>query len=140
MSSITSAYNSAFPALNIPGISQRRKSTVQQASSLPNRYLAPPKYPSYLKKTLYAKLVYEQYQYFQHKHDVKPNNGQTRPTIHQPVHEEHLEHLDLRLPSFWNSKDKSKNIEVGSNGLDLSYVGKVVDSKQTNKIYVIFPF
>ncbi|RCI00445.1 hypothetical protein CU098_011082, partial [Rhizopus stolonifer] len=34
-----------------------------------------------------------------------------------------LETLDLRLPTFWNVKDKSKNIQVGSNGLDLSYIG-----------------
>lgn len=120
MSSIASAYNSAFPALNIPGITQRRKSTVQQTS---NRYLTPPKYPHYLKHTLYGKLVYQQYRYFQHKHDVKSS---------QHEEQQQLEHLDLRLPTFWNTNDISKHIQVGSNGLDLSYVGKCFVLQTTN--------
>ncbi|PHZ15705.1 SPRY-domain-containing protein [Rhizopus microsporus ATCC 52813] len=37
--------------------------------------------------------------------------------------EHDLVNLDLRLPTFWNSKDKSKNIDVGSNGIELTYIG-----------------
>lgn len=94
-----------------------------------HRSLAPPKFPSYLKLTLYGKLAIEQYKYHQRKHEIKPlpnNNGRSSKQRGVNLEEEQLEDLDLRLPTFWNPKDKSKNIEVGSNGLDLSYIGKAL--------------
>ncbi|KAI8378184.1 concanavalin A-like lectin/glucanase domain-containing protein [Choanephora cucurbitarum] len=82
-------------------------------SSLLARSLAPPKFPNYLKQTLYGKLVLEQYQYQQQKHEIKSTCSE----------KEQFETLDLRLPTFWNTKDKSRNIQIGMNGLDLSYIG-----------------
>jgi hypothetical protein len=124
MASITPTYNSAFPALYSVGITsnQRRKSALQSSAMPPTLHhsLAPPKYPNYLKQTLYGSLALEQYQLFQRKHNIKPIRGHKPSTLE----DEQLDELDLRLPTFWNSKDKSKNIEVGSNGLDLSYIGK----------------
>ncbi|KAI7891797.1 concanavalin A-like lectin/glucanase domain-containing protein [Mucor mucedo] len=114
MSSEAPTYNSAFPALNAAGLMniQNRQSIQQGSSALPRAIhhpLAPPKIPSYLKQTKYAALVLEQYNYQQNKYHLKSTK------------DEELEQLDLRLPTFWNSKDKSKNIDVGTNGLDLSY-------------------
>lgn len=129
MTSLTPTYNSAFPALYSVGLSsnQRRKST-HQTSAIPpviHHSIAPPKIPSYLKQTLYATLALEQYHYHQHKHNSKLTRASSTPTLPKisNLEDEQLDLLDLRLPAFWNSKDKSKNIEVGSNGLDLAYIG-----------------
>ncbi|KAI8387051.1 concanavalin A-like lectin/glucanase domain-containing protein [Blakeslea trispora] len=121
---MTSAYNTAFPALySTSTFMQPRQNTVQKddlslplshsPTSLPARSSAPPKFPSYLKQTLYGKLVLEQYQYHQHKQETKLTHSE----------KEQFEKLDLRLPTFWNMKDKSRNIQIGINGLDLSYIG-----------------
>ncbi|KAI8991187.1 hypothetical protein BDF20DRAFT_843185 [Mycotypha africana] len=146
MSSITPAYNTNFPALFSTGGSssfnqQRRKSAHSFSNHLPppgyQRSLAPPKVPSYLKQTMYGTLAYEQYKYYQCKHDIKPlpsassgNSSHDRqrtptatPTNMSKSLEQHWENLDLRLPSCWNAMDKSKNIEIGKNGLDLLYIG-----------------
>lgn len=128
MTSLTPTYNSAFPALYSVGrlsSNQRRKSTHQTSAIPPVIYhlIAPPKIPSYLKQTLYGTLALEQYHYHQHKHNTKPTRTPTLVT--SSLEDEQMDLLDLRLPTFWNSKDKSKNIEVGSNGLDLAYIGKL---------------
>jgi hypothetical protein len=127
MASITPTYNTTFPALHATGLAHRRMSSNHQSSSAtpPTIHwsLAPPKFPSYLKQTLYGKLAIEQYKYHQRKHDIKPLGRFNKRPIN--MEEEQLEDLDLRLPTFWNPKDKSKNIEVGSNGLDLLYIGKI---------------
>ncbi|EPB86276.1 hypothetical protein HMPREF1544_06918 [Mucor circinelloides 1006PhL] len=66
----------------------------------------------------------EQYKFYQQKHEIKPlpNNTNKKPNT-TCLEQEQLEELDLRLPTLWNSRDKSKNIEIGSNGIDLSYIG-----------------
>jgi hypothetical protein len=132
MASITPTYNITFPALHATGLTQRRMSSNYQGSSATphtiHRSLAPPKFPSYLKQTLYGKLAIEQYKYHQRKHDIKPlpnNSSRSNKRNAITLEEEQFEDLDLRLPTFWNLKDKSENIDVGTNGLDLSYNGKV---------------
>ncbi|CEP11470.1 hypothetical protein [Parasitella parasitica] len=124
--SVTPTYNASFPALHQTGVvSQRRASTHHHPTtpSFIQRSIAPPKIPSYLKQTLYAKLVLEQYKFHQQKHEIKPlpNNANKKSTT--TLEEKQLEELDLRLPTLWNSRDKSKNIEIGYNGIDLSYIG-----------------
>lgn len=107
----------------------QNKHNVKRSSSsyltTTHRSVLPPTYPSYLKQTLYENLALTQYNLHLHKQHSKPI-----PIILQPLsdtsnlEEEQLVELDLRLPTAWNPKDKSSNIEVGSNGLDLSYTGK----------------
>lgn len=129
MSSTTPTYNSAFPALNAAGVmSNQNRQPIQQSSSAYPKFiphsLAPPKIPSYLKQTKYASLALEQYNYQQNKYHLRPSSGCNQPLPKtSPLEDEQMEQLDLRLPTFWNSKDKSKNVEVGTNGLDLSYIG-----------------
>lgn len=130
MSSEAPSYNSAFPALSASGLMniQNRQSIQQGSSTFPRTIhhpLAPPKIPNYLKQTKYAALAMEQYNYQQNKYHLKPTSGCIQPLPKSsPMEDEEMEQLDLRLPTFWNPKDKSKNIEVGVNGLDLSYSGK----------------
>lgn len=152
MASISPTYSSAFPALYSASLTDnpRRTCTHQQGGStafLPptmHRCLAPPKYPSYLKQTLYGSLVLEQYNFDQRKHKTsvngRSNSSISSGTQHQQplpktstLEDEQMEQLDLRLPTFWNQKDKSRNIEVGNNGLDLSYIGKMRMTKKKNK-------
>lgn len=129
MSSVTPTYNSAFPALYTAGVTnnQNRQSIQQGSSAFPPvipHSLVPPRFPSYLKQTKYGDIAFEQYNFHQHKHHLKTNNVRTQPLPKSStLEDEQMEQLDLRLPTFWNSKDKSKNIEVGINGLDLSYIG-----------------
>jgi hypothetical protein len=104
---MNSTYNLAFPALLYPGLNNKKAKDNSQWS------LTPPKYPDYLKLTLYGKLAVEQHNLHQHREAIKT-------TL-----DEDFDELDLRLPTFWNSKDKSKNVEIGSNGLDLKYIGKI---------------
>lgn len=70
--------------------------------------LAPPKYPSYLKHTIYANLALEQYNNLKSKRTHYNNNTNGG--------------IDLRLPQFWNKNIKSRHLEVGLNGYDLSYI------------------
>lgn len=67
--------------------------------------LAPPKYPSYLKHTIYANLVLEQY-----------NDLKSKKTHYN----NHNDDIDLRLPQFWNKSIKSRHLEIGLNGYDLA--------------------
>ncbi|KAF7721719.1 hypothetical protein EC973_004281 [Apophysomyces ossiformis] len=94
--------------------------------------LAPPKYPPYLKHTLYAELALEQYNYFQNKrYDVKPTrsvSGLFKPDTaedsrHRNTVQNFWDDLELCLPTAWNVKDKSRNIEVSKSGLELTYIG-----------------
>ncbi|KAI7907388.1 uncharacterized protein BX663DRAFT_495737 [Cokeromyces recurvatus] len=135
MASLTPTYNTAFPELHSTGHLQTRPPNQHRRSSGSHnsiqRSLIPPRFPSYLKQTLYGKLIKEQYEYYQTKHDVKSlmnNNTHFSSTNnHKSIitrsEEEQWSELDLLLPTCWNPKDKSKNIEVGSNGLDLTYIG-----------------
>lgn len=133
MASITPTYNAAFPALHQTGLTSQRRASAHHHPTTPSfiqRSIAPPKFPSYLKQTLYGKLALEQYKFHQQKHEIKPlpNNVNKKSTT-TCLEEEQMEVLDLRLPTIWNAKDKSKNIEIGSNGIDLSYIGKYIFSK-----------
>lgn len=106
---MASTYNLAFPALLYPGLTNKKTKI--------NNYwpLTPPKFPDYLKLTFYGDLAIEQYSLKQsgeiHKLEITTDT------------DKELIDLDLRLPTFWNSMDKSKNCEIGSNGLDLKYIG-----------------
>jgi hypothetical protein len=129
MASLTPTYNSAFPALQSGGTHLPKRRQSHPISSLPptfHRSLAPPKYPGYLKETLYGSLALEQYNYLQRKSDT-PNSGLRNAPLLRNNEDNELDHLDLRLPTMWNAKDKSKNIEVGSNGQDLIYIGKAAE-------------
>ncbi|KAI8997559.1 hypothetical protein BDB01DRAFT_771549 [Pilobolus umbonatus] len=126
-------YNSAFPALFSTGgnISHKQYNTGFHTS------LTPPKYPAYLKYTLYGSLVLEQYKCRQNKHDYKPYNGLTpsynstaKSDRSQSAHPKlpktddiSLETLDLRLPTSWSQEDRSKHLQVDSSGLNLLYIG-----------------
>lgn len=128
MASITPTYNASFPSLHQTGLISQRRASAHHHPTTPSfiqRSIAPPRFPSYLKQTLYAKLALEQYRFYQQKHEIKPlpSNASKKSTT-TCLEEEQLEELDLRLPTLWNSRDKSKNIEIGSNGIDLSYIGK----------------
>ncbi|CAO3649871.1 unnamed protein product [Mucor fragilis] len=127
MASITPTYNAAFPSLHQTGLISQRRASAHHHPTTPlfiQRSIAPPKFPSYLKQTLYAKLALEQYRFYQQKHEIKPlPNNASKKSATTCLEEEQLEELDLRLPTLWNSRDKSKNIEIGSNGIDLSYIG-----------------
>ena len=171
------SYSSAFPPLqSIPLTFQQpyqnnHKKNAHNVNQHPSLYqsLAPPKYPAYLKQTLYADLVLEQYNYYQSKrayfpsdpnnqrqhnqwNDYSHNNSATTtiPTLAEASRKAHndgsfstsssssstsssssqhvtywAEEVDLRLPTYWNQKAKSRHIEIGRNGLDLSYIGTV---------------
>ncbi|GAN02390.1 ran-binding protein 10-like [Mucor ambiguus] len=127
MASITPTYNASFPSLHQTGLISQRRASAHHHPTTPSfiqRSIAPPKFPSYLKQTLYTKLALEQYKFYQQKHEVKPlPSNASKKSSTTCLEEEQLEELDLRLPSLWNSRDKSKNIEIGSNGIDLSYIG-----------------
>ncbi|KAL9542792.1 hypothetical protein MBANPS3_008429 [Mucor bainieri] len=127
MASITPTYNAAFPSLHQTGLISQRRASAHHHPTTPSfiqRSIAPPKFPSYLKKTLYAKLALEQYRFYQQKHEIKPlPSNANKKSSTTCLEEEQLEELDLRLPTLWNARDKSKNIEIGSNGIDLSYIG-----------------
>lgn len=128
---MTSTYNIAFPALLYPGLGSQKIKT--NTSSPPHWSLAPPKYPSYLKLTLYGNLVTEQYNLMQHVQKTT----QESTTAVKDKQEHDLVNLDLRLPTFWNSKDKSKNIDVGSNGIELTYIGTFCAcNKQKGKLSI----
>ena len=65
--------------------------------------LTPPKYPLYLKYTVYADLILQQY-----------NDSKTKQVIMNP--------MDLHLPHSWNKMNKLRHqLLVGINGYDLSY-------------------
>ncbi|OBZ90270.1 Ran-binding protein 10 [Choanephora cucurbitarum] len=132
---MTTAYSSAFPPLqsfspwsipNNKNVTKRHSSPVTSTthhcpanSQFVTTPLSPPKYPSYLKHTRYASLVMEQYHHLLNKQRTY----------------DHIETTDLRLPQYWNKNDKSRSIEVGMNGLDLSYVlgsGKAAHATQQN--------
>ncbi|KAI8639990.1 hypothetical protein BD408DRAFT_420470 [Parasitella parasitica] len=125
--SITPTYNASFPALHQSGLISQRRASAHHHPTSPSfiqRSIAPPKIPNYLKQTLYGKLALEQYRFHQQKHEIKPlpNNANKKSTT-TCLEEKQLEELDLRLPTLWNPRDKSKNIEIGYNGIDLSYIG-----------------
>ncbi|KAG0172023.1 hypothetical protein DFQ30_011312 [Apophysomyces sp. BC1015] len=110
--------------------------------------LAPPKYPAYLKHTLYAELALEQYNYFQNKpYDFKPTRSipaifkpdSADDSRHQSSNQCFWDNLELCLPTTWNIKDKSPNIQVGRNGLELTYVGPGKCEEQAALVRANFP-
>lgn len=162
-SSSSWSYASAFPPLqsfpwSIPHPNHHKKHAHHAGGGLPpppalHQSLAPPKYPPYLKHTLYAELVLEQYNYLQsrrsffplpssdHKSSSPVTTTQNRSASYHSVKEGgtaaavkvltsapllfclSLERIDLRLPTCWNQNDKSRYIDIGRNGLDLTYSG-----------------
>ncbi|KAF7723012.1 hypothetical protein EC973_002428 [Apophysomyces ossiformis] len=50
-----------------------------------------------------------------------------------------LDELDLRLPTYWNHKDKDQHIEIGRNGLDLAYAGQGKDDSEAACVRANFP-
>ena len=129
----TASYSIAFPPLQpIPLSFPQHPKRTQHCHQLPPALqtpLVPPKYPSYLKKTLYADLVLEQYnlrqcrrssdQQYTRPHDLSP---ECRPPSTSSL-SHCIQDIDLRLPTFWNRQAKPRYLEVGRNGLDLSYNG-----------------
>ncbi|KAI9497797.1 hypothetical protein BDB00DRAFT_540135 [Zychaea mexicana] len=187
----SSSYSTAFPPLqSIPWNFQhhhhqyhsnqhyKKHSTHANHQSSLYQCLAPPKYPAYLKHTLYADLALEQYNYYQNKrsffpsdhnhhhsnknhwgitaaasssttdHDPMPTAAESSSSDSPSAKTHHglpsasplsssssssstsqyawAEEIDLRLPTCWNQKAKSRHIEIGRNGLDLSYIGTLI--------------
>ncbi|KAI9264298.1 hypothetical protein BDA99DRAFT_508942 [Phascolomyces articulosus] len=194
----SSSYSSAFPPLqSIPLTFQQPyqnnpKKHAHHVNHHPSVYqsLAPPKYPAYLKHTLYADLALEQYNYYQSKRSFfpsDPNNPRNNnhhlwndysshtntsttttttttalPTTAESASKNQLhgsyasgassssascsqnatfwaEQVDLRLPTCWNQKAKSRHIEIGRNGLDLSYIGPGKSETHAASVKANFP-
>ncbi|KAI8388881.1 uncharacterized protein BYT42DRAFT_561599 [Radiomyces spectabilis] len=147
-----SSYSSAFPPLQSLPLHHSFQRKRQSSQKLPPP-LVPPKYPSYLKNTLYAGLALEQYAFLvnrrcEFKTDASspptspPKSALFRSTTLQDLLIEertNLENIDLRLPCFWNSKDKSRHIEIDKNGLTLSYVGPGKTEAHAASVRTNFP-
>lgn len=127
--SSTASYSSAFPPLHsIPlAVTPSSKHKPWQTFYPPKPSLLPPKYPFYLKNTIYSKLADEQYhQQCRIKKASKPIGAisslfqKSEPSVQYDVA---LEQLDLRLPCFWNPNDKNASVDVSSDGIDASYSG-----------------
>lgn len=156
----SSSYSTAFPPLQaFPWSFPHHKKNAQHGSQQCafRQSLAPPKFPAYLKHTLYGSLALDQYHYLQnlrtaeHTKPTPSSSSSSAPfattaaaaaavtgtaasmttpaattTATRPiVHNTSLEQVDLRLPTCWNQKDKSNKVEIGRNGLDLTYIGIV---------------
>ncbi|KAI9362698.1 hypothetical protein BD770DRAFT_359510 [Pilaira anomala] len=122
----------------------QNKHSVKRSSSsyltATHRSLVSPTYPSYLRQTLYENLALTQYNLHLHKQHLKPIPITLQPLSDTSnLEEEQLIELDLRLPTAWNPKDKSSNIEVGSNGLDLSYTGPGLEEADAALVRSNFP-
>ncbi|KAI8078456.1 concanavalin A-like lectin/glucanase domain-containing protein [Thamnidium elegans] len=144
MAYATPIYDSGFPALDTTETmeKQNRQNAKQNSSAnlKANRSLGRPKYPSYLKQAHYENILLEQYNLQLLKQRIKSKHVplQSLPKT-SCLEDDQLEELDLRLPTFWNTKDKSKNIEVGSNGLDLSYIGPGIQETHAALVRSNFP-
>ncbi|KAI8145847.1 concanavalin A-like lectin/glucanase domain-containing protein [Fennellomyces sp. T-0311] len=149
-----SSYSTAFPPLQSSPWSfphynhNHHKKHAQHHNQHPALYqsLAPPKYPSYLKHTLYADLALEQYNYYQNRRSFFPSDHykhhyEPMPTLAESCKSQGAppEEMDLRLPTCWNQKDKSRHIEIGRNGLDLSYIGPGKNESHAASIRANFP-
>lgn len=151
-----SNYHTAFPALqSIPWPSpflhhyQQTKKRLSIPSSTFQHSLSPPKPPAYLKHTQYAALVLEQYQYLLQKRyentkklqndtQALQQHQQQQPLLlqEQEPTNDVLAELDLRLPSFWNSGDKSRYLEIDKNGLGVNYIGKSIQHRLATLLFV----
>ncbi|KAI8637523.1 hypothetical protein BD408DRAFT_424408 [Parasitella parasitica] len=119
MSTETSAYSSAFPPLQAFPWAFHKQSSFHHASSpasAPSTPLglltafAPPKYPAYLKHTSYATLATDQYQHLQRQKKCSSDD-----------YNRELVEIDLRLPQHWSFNERSRHLEVGLNGYDLTF-------------------
>ncbi|CDS11854.1 hypothetical protein LRAMOSA04050 [Lichtheimia ramosa] len=147
----TASYSIAFPPLQpIPLSFPQHPKRTQHCHQLPPALqtpLVPPKYPSYLKQTLYADLVLEQYNLRQCRRSSDQQHYHTRPhdlsPECRPPSSSSLSHcvqdIDLRLPTFWNRQAKPRYLEVGRNGLDLSYNGPGKSEQHAAAICANFP-
>ncbi|KAI9351876.1 hypothetical protein BD770DRAFT_474515 [Pilaira anomala] len=126
-------YSSAFPPLqSIPWSFNHKVNPMHHSMNPIITPLAPPKYPTYLKHTSYADLVTEQYD------DSKRRRNATTTTA---TATKEVEELDLRLPQFWHKSIKSSQLEIGSNGYDLTYItgpGKK-DCAHATTVHTNFP-
>ncbi|KAL9550180.1 hypothetical protein MBANPS3_004847 [Mucor bainieri] len=132
-----STYSSAFPPLQAfpwafhKQVSLHHASPSASAPSTPSSSssshhplhlftaLAPPKYPAYLKHTTYARLATDQYQLLQHRKSKKQSVSQDDDDY--CYYNKELVEIDLRLPQYWHTNDKSRHLHIGLNGLDLAY-------------------
>ncbi|CAO3638217.1 unnamed protein product [Cunninghamella echinulata] len=163
-----SNYQTAFPALQalpLPYPLQQsqtsRKRRTSTVSTL-QQSLTPPKPPAYLKHTQYADLVREQYQYKLHKRydcnsssllTTKNGNDAISITSSSNKHkrQQHdqvqimlednniLNELDLRLPSFWSTVDKSNYLDIDKNGLEVKYIGPGKQEEHAGTVRSNFP-
>lgn len=127
-SSLSNSYTSAFPALNsLPTFfqSRKRRGSYNHTPCQHQHLLVPPKYPKYLKNTMFSDLVQEQYEAINKQHkkqQPKENNNNNMEDSHELLN---WYDLDLRLPTVWNNNDKAKHIDVIGDGLELKYSGKI---------------
>ncbi|KAI9321817.1 hypothetical protein BX666DRAFT_1032271 [Dichotomocladium elegans] len=89
----------------------------------------PPKYPAYLKDTVYATLVHEQYALYRSQFTKQQTNRQR----HEPLFA--IDKLapdsiitalishDLRLPTAWNPADKGEYVDISADCMELTYKG-----------------
>ncbi|KAK4515862.1 uncharacterized protein ATC70_010820 [Mucor velutinosus] len=120
-----SSYSSAFPPLQTFPWAFYKQSSFHHASptssapSTPSSHhplhlfaaLAPPKYPAYLKHTTYASLATDQFQHLQQKKKQSTSDDYNKELVE----------MDLRLPQYWNINDKSRHLQIGLNGYELTY-------------------
>ncbi|KAI9018044.1 concanavalin A-like lectin/glucanase domain-containing protein [Phycomyces nitens] len=82
-----------------------------------------PTYPSYLKYTVYAELVEEQYEHQKIRRDRTKTTGITSTFRFKESNGNPIDEMSLLLPSSWNSLDKSYHIQIRKNSLGLFYTG-----------------
>lgn len=84
----------------------------------------PPWFPAYLRDSLFAAIVQEQYDLYCEKWQDKRQRKTFDPSSIRPdSYEAKLISLDLRLPSAWNPDDRGDFAELSEDCMEITYIG-----------------
>ncbi|KAI9248222.1 hypothetical protein BDA99DRAFT_230887 [Phascolomyces articulosus] len=133
-SSSSSSLPSSRPISSCP-ISRKRRTIKDEITCFIERHaLGPPHYPAYLKNTLYAFMVQEQYTLY------STQQLSTDTLIPQDSITAALISHDLRLPTAWNPEDKGEYVDMSEDCLELTYQGAGKEDADISAVRANYPF
>ncbi|KAI8146593.1 hypothetical protein BJV82DRAFT_599112 [Fennellomyces sp. T-0311] len=118
-------------------IPRKRRTIKDEITAFTERHAhGPPQYPAYLKNTVYALMVQEQYTLYCEKAKQLAQDRVIPPDSFTAALISH----DLRLPTQWNPDDKGEFVEISDDCLELTYKGAGKEDADISAVRANYPF
>ncbi|KAI9490249.1 hypothetical protein BDB00DRAFT_838954 [Zychaea mexicana] len=128
-------------------IPRKRRTIKDELTAFAERHShGPPQYPAYLKSSVYACMVQEQYTLYCTKQLSTPatatssSSSSSDKQIPPDSLTAALISHDLRLPTAWNPDDKGEFVDISEDCLELTYKGAGKEDADISAVRANYPF